>query len=405
MAAVLSVQGVVVEVSLSLLRPWAKNPRRIRAARLEDLMRTLLDDREMLWARALIVRPDGTVICGNQRFAAAVALGWVSIPVLVVDISDERAMMWALRDNSSWGEWDESLLAEIVHELVEGGLDLALSGFESRDIDRILALVRAEADPDELPPLPKGPPRSKPGELYRLGPHWLLCGDMTAPRAIDRALGSGERPSLLLTDPPWGVAYKGKTREGLRIANDDADGQAEFLGAAFTAIAAALSPGAPCYVFAPAGRAGTAFRLALQAAGLRLAQELVWVKDSIVLGHSDYHYQHEPVLFAHKPGPGRPGRGRHAGTRWRGGNDQSSVLFADRPKRSAEHPTCKPVELLSRLISNLSRAGEVVLDPFAGSGSTLISCEQLGRRCVAVELDPRYCDVIRDRYEAFCDGR
>ena len=314
-------------------------------------MRTLLDDREMLWARALIVRPDGTVICGNQRFAAAVALGWVSIPVLVVDISDERAMMWALRDNSSWGEGDESLLAEIVHELVEGGLDLALSGFESRDIDRILALVRAEADPDELPPLPKGPPRSKPGELYRLGPHWLLCGDTTAPRAIDRALGSGERPSLLLTDPPWGVAYKGKTREGLRIANDDADGQAEFLGAAFTAIAAALSPGAPCYVFAPAGRRGPRFgsRCRRRACGSPRSSSGSRTRSSS--GIVIITISMSRVLFAHKPGPGRPGRGRHAGTRWRGGNDQSSVLFADRPKRSAEHPTCKPVELLSRLIS------------------------------------------------------
>jgi len=156
---------------------------------------------------------------------------------------------------------------------------------------------------------------------------------------------------------------------------------------------------------ARAGPAGTAFRRALEAAGWRLGQGLVWVKDSIVLGHSDYHYQHEDILFGHKPGPGRSGRGRHAGTRWYGGNDQSSVLFADRPKRSADHPTSKPVDLLGRLLRNSTRSGDVVLDPFAGSGSTLIACEQLGRCCVAVELDPRYCDVIRRRYAEFVDGR
>ena len=403
MAANLCV-GAVREVPLGQLRLWPGNPRRIAPARLEDLKRALLDDPEMLWARPLIVLPDWTVIAGNQRLRAALGLGWKSIPVMVVDLDPQRAKLWALKDNNAWGDWDEPALAELLDELSQGGLDLALTGFEGRDIDRILGGFGQGEEPDDLPPLPIGPPESRQGELYELGRNRLLCGDATRADEVARALG-GRRPSCLLTDPPWGVNYSGKTRDRLRIENDVAEGQAAFLEAAFAAIDASLPPGAPFYVFSPAGPAGTAFRRALETAGWRLGQGLVWVKDSIVLGHSDYHYQHEDILFGHKPGPGRSGRGRHAGTRWYGGNDQSSVLFADRPKRSADHPTSKPVDLLGRLLRNSTRSGDVVLDPFAGSGSTLIACEQLGRCCVAVELDPRYCDVIRRRYAEFVDGR
>jgi DNA modification methylase len=165
-----------------------------------------------------------------------------------------------------------------------------------------------------------------------------------------------------------------------------------------------LEPSGRFYVFCPAGPLGTEFRLALREAGWRLHQSLAWVKNTIVLGHSDYHYQHEDVLYGWKPGAGRPGRGRHAGSRWFGDNRQASALFFDRPARSGEHPTAKPVALLAALLRNSSRRGELVLDPFAGSGSTLIACEQLGRRCLAVELDPGYCDVIRRRYEEFAGG-
>jgi DNA modification methylase len=165
-----------------------------------------------------------------------------------------------------------------------------------------------------------------------------------------------------------------------------------------------LAPAARFYIAAPAGPRGTDFRLALPGAGWRFHQALVWVKQSQVLGHSDYHYAHEDILYGWTAGPGRPGRGRHRGSRWYGGHDQRSVFFFDRPARSAEHPTMKPVGLIAAQLQNSSRRGDLVLDSFAGSGSTLIACEQLGRRCFAVELDPRYCDVIRRRYEEFVDG-
>jgi DNA modification methylase len=393
----------VGETPLSGLRPWDRNPRRIAAGRLDDLRRALEADPEMLWARPLVALPGGTVVCGNQRLKAAQEAGWTTIPVVVVDLDPERARLWALRDNQAWGEWDEPALAELLAELAADGVDLTLAGFEGREVERLLAGIVPPGDPDELPPFPTGPPETEPGELCELGPHRLLCASATDPTAIERAL-AGEVATLLLTDPPWGVAYEGKTAARLRIANDDAAGQRGFLRAAFAAIKPGLAPGSPFYIFSPAGAAGTEFRLAIAEAGWRLAQGLVWVKDTIVLGHSDYHYKHEDILFGHTPGPGRPGRGRHRGSRWYGGNDQASVLFCDRPKRSAEHPTAKPVELLCRLIANSSKRGDLVLDPFGGSGATLIACELLGRRCVTLELDPRYADVIRRRYQEYTDG-
>jgi DNA modification methylase len=390
----------VVETPLAGLRPWPENPRRIAPARLEDLKRSLRDDPEMLWARPLLALPDGTVFCGNQRLRAARELGMERIPVVVVDVDWQRAQLWALRDNNAWGDWDQPLLAELLAELTAAGVDLALTGFEGREVDRILAGFGSVSDPDDLPAFPAGEPNSQPGHLYPLGEHQLLCGDARDPEQL-RMLMAGEQAELLVTDPPYGVGYVGKTRDALTIRNDDQEGLPTLLRDAFSAVDTVIAPGGRFYIFSPAGPAGTEFRLAVQEVGWHLHQSLVWVKDSIVLGHSDYHFRHEDLLFGWTPGSGRPGRGRHRGTRWFGDNGQSSVLFADRPKRSAEHPTAKPVGLLEILLGNSSRRGDLVFDPFAGSGSTLIAAERLGRRCCAVEIDPRYCDLIRRRYEGF----
>jgi DNA modification methylase len=257
------------------------------------------------------------------------------------------------------------------------------------------------ADPDEAPPLPQTPD-SQPGEIYQLGPHALLCGDATDADGLGRLL-AGVTPEVLMTDPPYGVSYTGKTRRALTIANDNSDAVGVF-GAALRAVDPLLAPSARFYVYVPGGPLGAGFRQCIDDAGWRLHQTLVWVKDRFVLGHGDHQLQHEDILYGWRPGPGRPGRGRHQGSRWQGGNNQSSVFFVDRPARSEEHPTMKPVALIAAQLSNSSRRGDAVLDPFAGSGSALIACEQLGRRCFAVELDPGYCDVIRQRYEEYVHG-
>jgi DNA modification methylase len=393
----------VAEAPLATLQPWAENPRTIRPERLEDLKRALVEDREMLRARPLLALPDGTVIAGNQRLLAARELGWETIPVLFVDLDNDRARLWALRDNNQMGDWDEPALAELLSELSSGGVDLTLAGFGSSDLDRILATLQPAKDPDDAPPLPASEAKSKPGELYTLGAHRLLCGDSTDAAAL-AALTNGELGEVLWTDPPYGVDYVGKTARALKIRNDEPDQLRGLLIGAFAAADGVLAPAARFYVCSPAGPRGTEFRTALMDAGWRFHQALVWVKHSPVLGHSDYHFQHEDVLYGWKTGPGRPGRGRQSGSRWQGNNSQTSVFFVDRPARSVDHPTMKPVELIAAMLKNSSRRGEIVLDPFAGSGSTLIACEQLGRRCFAVELEPAYCDVIRQRYRDFTNG-
>jgi DNA modification methylase len=391
--------GAVVEVELARLHEWSKNPRRISQERLEQLKHALIADRSMLFARPLICLLDGTVIAGNMRLRAARELGWDTIPVVFVDLSRDVARVWALRDNNAYGEWDEPKLAEILGDLAVRNVDLALAGFGDGDLDRILAHLEPAADPDDAPELGLGPPESEPGAIYELGEHRLLCGDATDAEALGRLFGS-ERATCMWIDPPYGVGYVGKTERKLRIANDDHDAGV-LVSRALSAVSEYLLESAPFYVCAPGGPMGTDFRLALAQSGFRLHQTLVWVKQAIVLGRLDHQAQHEEILYGWAPGPGRPGRGRHAGSRWTGPNNVSSVFFCDRPARSDVHPTMKPVSLIAAQLRNSTHRADVVVDLFAGSGSTLIACEEMGRRAFCIELDPRYCDVIRRRYAEY----
>jgi DNA modification methylase len=393
-----------VETPLAELRAWPENPRSITPTRLEELKRSLVADREMLGARPLIALPDGIVIMGNQRLLAARGLGWPTIPVITVELDWRRARLWALRDNNQYGEWDENALAEMLHELTREGVDASLIGFDSSELDRLLAGLESEPDPDDVP-TPLGRPDSQPGEIYPLGPHRLLCGDARDVEALERLL-AGEQAELLWTDPPYGVAYEGKTKRRLRIQNDQPGDSPLLLHDAFAAADLVLAPSARVYVASPGGLLGLVFRQAIVEAGWHLHQTLVWCKQAATIAHSDYQPAHEDILYAWKPGPGRPGRGRHQGSKWYGGNGQASVFHVPRPARNTAHPTMKPVVLIEAMLRNSTRRGDVVIDPFAGSGSTMIACERLGRRCFAVELDPAYCDVIRRRYQEFVgDGR
>jgi DNA modification methylase len=256
------------------------------------------------------------------------------------------------------------------------------------------ALAPEAAGEDEPPPLPEEA-ETRPGDVYVLGDHRLVCGDARDPQTYARLLGE-EHCEAMWTDPPYGVDYEGKTKERLRIASDGAAGLEALLSESFAAADTALSPGARLYVAHPAGELALTFGGCFVRQGWRLRQTLVWVKDAFVLGRSDYHYRHEPILYGHKPAEGRIGRGA-AG--WFGDNAQDSVLEVPRPRQSAEHPTTKPPELVERCLRNSTRRGELVLDPFGGSGSTLVACEQAGRSARLLELDPRFCDVIVARWE------
>jgi DNA modification methylase len=235
--------------------------------------------------------------------------------------------------------------------------------------------------------------------LWKLGEHRLLCGDSTKAEDVERLM-QGERAALMWTDPPYGVNYVGKTADALTIENDGAEGLPALLAGAFAQATDALKPGSPFYIAHPPGALCIAFGQAILEAGWRFHQTLIWCKDAMVLGHSDYHFQHEPIYYGWTQGEGRSGRGNHDGTRWQGDHSQVSVFHVDRPKRSEEHPTSKPVELVGQMVSNSSRPGDAVYEPFGGSGSTLIACEQLARRARVLELSAHYADVILARWEA-----
>jgi DNA modification methylase len=265
---------------------------------------------------------------------------------------------------------------------------------------RMRTALRDADGTDHDASLPALPVRSitKPGDLWVLGRHRLLCGDATAEKDVLRVTG-GRRAACLWSDPPFGVEYVGKTGRALRIAHDDAAGLPALLRAAFTHATRVLVPGSPFYVVCPTGSLALEFELALRDVGWRLHQHLVWVKDGFVAGHADYHRRHELLLYGWTPGPGRSGRGNHKGSRWYGDDGQDSVFEFDRPRKSDEHPTQKPVALVARCLGNSTREDDIVVDPFCGSGTTILACEDLGRACCALEIDPRYCDVAVARWE------
>jgi site-specific DNA-methyltransferase (adenine-specific) len=258
-------------------------------------------------------------------------------------------------------------------------------------------------DPDEVPPLPdEAEVYVKPGDLWLLGDHRLLCGDSTKAEDVARLM-DGEKAEAMWTDPPYGVEYEGKTRKRLTLARDTAAESDAVSAGAFRV--APLAPLARFYIAAPSGPRHIAFHHAAIEAGWRLHQELVWVKGTIVLGHSDYQYAHEPILYGYVPGDGRPGRGAHRGTRWYGDNGESSVLEYPKPAASREHPTAKPVGLVAQCLRNSTAPGDLVYEPFAGGGSTLIAAETLGRRCYAIEIDSKYAQVTVERWQAVTGGQ
>jgi DNA modification methylase len=376
-------------VPIGELRTYPRNPRR---GDLEAIKESLKKNGQY---RPIVVnRRTNEVLAGNHTLLAARALGWEHIAVTYVDADAEQAKRIVLADNrtSDLAENDPEALASLLAELPE----LEGTAYDQEALEELLGELRRPELPgeeEELPPLP-AKPKTRPGDLYLLGRHRLLCGDARNRVDYERLLGSS-KADLLWTDPPYGVSYTGKTPAKLRMAGDDAC-VAELLRDSFAEIDCVLVAGAALYICHPAGLLSVTFGRAFLEAGWRLRQTLVWVKDQIVLGRSDYHYRHEPILYGYKPGGGRRGRGA-AG--WYGGNAEASVIELPRPRASREHPTAKPPELVALALRNSTRQGARVLDPFAGSGSTLLACEALGRRAYLLELDPAYCDLIVGRFE------
>jgi len=388
------IDHVTEMVAIDRLRTHPHNPRR---GNLEVIGESIAANG--FYGAVVAQRSTGYVLAGNHRLLAAHGAGLKEIPVMWVDVDDDRAARILLADNrtNDLASYDDACLAELLQSLP----DLDGTGYDDHAVDELLQELGIPAfegrtDPDDAPDLPDEP-ITAPGDLWILGEHRLLCGDAGSVDDVRRAIGD-RRPAMVWTDPPYGVSYVGKTKDALKLSNDSSVGLEELLTTAFSCIDEVLKDGSAIYVCHPAGPAGLTFMDCFVARGWRLHQSLVWVKDSLVLGHADYHYRHEPILYGYKPGPGRRGRGAVG---WYGDNAQSSVIEVARPKKSSWHPTMKPVGLIDVALANSSRSGDTVLDPFLGSGSSLIAAQGIGRRLCGLEIDPRYVDVAVARWEAF----
>jgi DNA modification methylase len=349
--------------------------------------------------KPIVVDGDGIVRAGNGTWTAAKALGWKEITVVRTPLKGAEATAYAIADNrtAELAEWDDDALAQTLAALQIEDEELAASlGFDAKEIDALLG--PGEVTKDEVPE-PPADPITKPGDLWLLDKHRLLCGDST--KAADVAmLMQNELCKLVVTDPPYGVSYADKNAflnaidEGNRVQTpiendhlDKADAQ-KLWKDAFTHMGSAMDAGACVYCFMPQGGDQMMMMMMMQGAGIEPRHELIWLKNNHVLGRTDYAYKHEPIMYAWK-------KGAHKFY----GEFQTSILEFARPSSSKLHPTMKPVELICKLIENSSRQGELLYEPFCGSGTTLIAAEQLGRKCYGMEISPAYCDVIVKRWE------
>ena len=355
--------------------------------------------REFGWTVPCLVAEDGELIAGHGRVLAATQLGLTEAPVIVLGhLTEAQRRAYRLADNRlAESPWDEALLAGELQELAADDFDLSLVGFSDAELDQLLAFDAGDegdggGDGEDVPEAPEVPV-SRPGDLWLLGPHRLLCGDATVMADLDRLM-AGSKADLCFTDSPYNVDYAGgvgaeKAGKGRRILNDAlGDGFERFLFEACVSIIAHTA--GAIYMCMSSSELHT-LQKAFAAAGGHWSTFIIWAKDRFTLGRSDYQRQFEPILY------GWPEGAKH---HWCGARDQGDVWFIDRPIRNDLHPTMKPVGLVERAIRNSSPRGGVVLDPFGGSGTTLIAAERTGRAARVVELDPRYVDVIVERWQA-----
>lgn len=441
------------KIKLSQINVNARNPRKISDTQLHRLVVSLLVFPSMQSLRPIVVDNTNTALGGNMRYRALNAIAgmtpeeiestlresrdfqkkteqeqelllghwelWLAEPTATIvradHLTEEQKREFIIKDNVAFGDWDDELLTADFDpdELVDWGL----GDFDDEPDD-------GDADEDGYSgeDAANAPTRCNPGDVWLLGRHRLMCGDSTKEADVAKLMG-GEQADLLLTDPPYNVDYQGDTKDKMKIANDNMDDVVfvGFLTAAFNCAIQAMRPGAAFYVW-HADIKSFEFRTALKEVGLTLRETLIWVKNTLVLGRKDYQWRHESCLYGWKEGAAHyfvDDRSQStviedAGVDYRKlKKDEllklvlqltdvsipNTVIYEDKPTKNDIHPTMKPVKLMARLTKNSTKQEQLVLDLFGGSGSTLIACEQINRRCFMMEFDPRYCDAILDRYE------
>jgi DNA modification methylase len=376
-------------LAIDELEPFSKNPKRHPESQIDKIKKSM---QEFGWTNPILISKDNMIVAGHGRYEAAKQLGFEKVPIINIDLPYEKAVAYVIADNrlAEIAEQDDEQLSALLQEIDESMYEAI--GYDEEAIDELLAGIEAanptEVEEDEAPEPPEEPV-TQLGDVYVLGNHRLMCGDSTdsgdVATLMDDALAN-----LVITDPPYNVSYVGKTKDALTIENDTMQGEDfyNFLYEIYSRLFDVSHEGAGIYVF-HADSEGMNFRKAMVDAGYKLAQCCIWVKNSMVMGRQDYHWQHEPVLVGWKPG---------AAHNWYSDRKQTTVWEFDRPTSSQEHPTMKPIALVAYPLQNSSKKGDLVLDLFGGSGSTMMACEQTGRINYSMELDPKYCDVIVQRY-------
>lgn len=378
------------QVPIDKLVPYARNARTHSKEQIAQLRSSL---REFGFVSPAVIDSDYTILVGHGRIQAAREEGYKTVPcVFAEDLTEAQKRAYILADNQLAlnAGWDEEMLSVELSDLQENAFDLSLLGFDEKDLEALLNEGKetdVEDDEFDLTEALEKASFVKPGDLWTVGKHRLLCGDATSAKDVD-TLMAGKTANLILTDPPYGVSFKAS--DGLTIKNDSLKGDEfyNFLLSAFKNMADHLEKGGAAYCF-HADTEGLTFRKAFIDAGFHLAGVCIWVKNSLVLGRSDYQWQHEPVLY------GFLQNGKHP---WYAGRSETTIWNFDKPKRNKDHPTSKPLDLLGYPIRNSTQENAIVLDLFGGSGSTMMACEQMNRVCYMAELDPKYASVILRRY-------
>ena len=374
----------IIEIKIGDIIPYEKNPRKN-----DEAVKYVAESIKQFGFKVpIVIDKNNVIVAGHTRYKASKKLGLKEVPCIVADdLTEEQIKAYRLADNkvAELAEWDFDLLGEELDGILD--IDMCDFGFELNFDEEEQEVVEDDFEV-ELPE----EPRAKLGDVYQLGNHRLMCGDSTSITDVEKLMG-GDLADMLLTDPPYNVDYEGKTKDKLKIENDkmDNDNFRQFLIDAFSNADMVMKAGAVFYIW-HADSEGYNFRGACFDVGWKVRQCLIWNKNSMVMGRQDYHWKHEPCLYGWKDG---------AGHLWASDRKQTTVISFDRPTRNDLHPTMKPVPLFDYQIKNNTKGGDIVLDLFGGSGTTIMACEQNERRAYTMEFDPRYVDVIINRWEQF----
>ena len=382
------------ELPVSVLKPAEYNPRKKLKKGDKEYEKIKNSIEEFGFADPLVVNRDMTIIGGHQRLTVAMDLGYKVVPCAIVDVNKVREKALNIALNKITGAWDETLLADLLTDLKEADYDLDWTGFEAAEVDQLFSNIydkKVREDDFDVEEELKQPVFSQPGDLWFLGKHRVICGDSTGEEIYTRLM-DGQQANLVLTDPPYNVDVE---ETAGKIMNDNMPDEDfyNFLLSAYRCMHANLADDGSIYVW-HADTEGLNFRKAYKDAGFYLSGCCIWKKNSLVLGRSPYQWIHEPCLFGWKQ------KGKH---QWYADRKQTTVWEYDKPRSSKDHPTMKPVNLMSYPIKNSTMTNGIVLDPFLGSGSTLIACCETDRVCRGIELDPKFVDVIVRRFQAWCE--